>query len=222
MPTWGQLMPDFVMEILKPFLGAVVGVVGTFVYNRRNERNKRKVALRDAQFALIARINNLICIYRQHLASQINNPNRWIELPPVMIAATPPSVPLEQLNFLLDDVAPNVLHQIVIARDKYDTICQVIKLRNERHEEFQRLYERHKISKRLSAQLKDLTDEIYEQLPEALQSLDALIGVLAETMRKHFKGVKILQFDVDVERVVKELQKKGLEESTVGTSAICS
>ena len=148
-PMWLRAFA-VVADILKIFLGALFGAACAFAYERRRkqdeERHKRTVALRDAQFALVARINSLLIIHNQHLAPQAGNQNRWIELHPVLNVTNPPVIPMAELSFLLDDVDPNLLGELFVAGDKFDTVREIISYRNEKHDEFQRLFEERKVS----------------------------------------------------------------------------
>jgi hypothetical protein len=208
-PIWMQVL-TLVADVLKIFLGAFFGAACAFAYERRrkrdDERHERTVALRDAQFALIARINSLLVIHKQHLAPQARNPNRWVELPPVLNVTTPPLIPMGELSFLLDDIDPNLLGELVVARNKFDTVCEIIVRRNEKHDEFQRLYEKGEISERLQVQLTHFTDALYEQLSDAVVFLHSVHGKLDQLMQKHFKGVNVLRFGHEVEQMIKDLQ----------------
>ena len=204
-------MLTFVVDILKIFLGAFFGTACAFLYERHrkreDERHRRTVALRDTQFALIARINSLLVIHKQFLANQTENPNRWIELPPVLHVTTPLPIQMGELSFLLDDIDPNLLGELVVARNKFDTICAIIIHRNENHHEFQRVFEKEQVSERLQIQLTHFTDSLYGQLPEAVCYLHAVHGKLVQLMRKHFKGVNVLRFGGETEKMIKSFQQ---------------
>jgi hypothetical protein len=209
-PIW---MDAFILvaDILKIFLGAFFGAACAFAYERRlrrdEDRNKRTVALRDAQFALAARINSLLVIQEQCLAPQTINSNRWIEMLPVLNVMNPPMIPMAELSFLLDDVDPNLLGELVVARDKFDTVCEIISYRNVKHDEFQRLFEDGKVSERLQVQLTQFTDALYDQLPSTVLFLHSVLGKLDQLMQKHFKGVNVLRFGGEVEQMIKKLQQ---------------
>lgn len=188
-----------------------VSIACAFAYERRRkrdeERRKQTVALRDAQFALVTRINGLLVIHKQHLAPQVGNPNRWVELPPVLNVTAPPVIPIAELSFLLDDVDPNLLGELVVARNKFDTVCEIIVHRNEMHDEFQRLFEKGEVSERLRVQLTHFTDALYDQLSDAVVFLHSVHGKLDQIMKKHFKGVNVLRFGSEVEQMIKKLQQ---------------
>jgi len=85
---------------------------------------------------------------------------------------------MAELSFLLDNVDPNLLGELVVANDKFDTICEIISYRNKKHDEYQLLYEEGKVSERLEAQLVDFTDALYDQLPDTLLFLYSVLGKL--------------------------------------------
>jgi len=210
-PIWINAFTQ-IFDISKIFLGAFFGAFCAFEYERRRkrdeERSKQTVALRDAQFALAARINTLLVIHEQHLAPQTNKPDRWVELHPVLNVTTTTVIPIPELSFLLDDVDPNLLSELVVARNKFDTVCEIIAYRNEKHEEFQRLFEKGELSKRLEVQLTDFTDALYDQLPDAVLFLHSVHGKLEQVMLKHFKGINVLRLGSKAEQMIKEFQQK--------------
>jgi len=201
-----------IVDILKVFLGAFFGAAFAFAYECRRKKNEelsqRIISLRDSQFALVARVNSLLIINKQYLKMQAQNPNRWIELSPVLNVLTPPPIPLAEISFLLDDIDPNLLGEILVARNKYDTVCQIIAIRNRKHNEFQELYERGVTSKRLQTQLTDFTDALYYHLPSAVTFIHSVHSMLEEVMKKHFRVVKILRFEPESEQMIKELQQQ--------------
>jgi len=199
-----------IFDVIKIFLGAFFGAACAFAYERRRkkdeERSKRTIALRDAQFAILTRINSLLVIHTQHLASQAKNLHRWVELPPVLYATTPTELPLAELSFLLDDVDPNLLGEIVVARNKYDTALKIIAYRNEKHDEFQKLFEQGKVSERLQVQLTNFTDALYDQVSDTLVYLHSIHSKLESVMRKHFKGINILRLGKEVDQMILSFQ----------------
>lgn len=209
-PIWMHILA-LVADVLKIFLGAFFGAACAFTYERRRKRDdaryNRTVAMRDAQFALNARINSLLVIHKQYLATQARNPNRWVELSPVLYVTASPVIPMGELSFLLDDIDPNLLGELVVARNKFDTVCEIIIQRNRKHDEFQRLFEEGKVSERLQVQLSHFTDALYDQLPDAVVFLYSVHDKLDRLMQKHFKGVNRLQLGSEVERMIRDLQQ---------------
>ncbi len=200
----------FISDILKIFLGAFLGAACAFIYERRRKKDedyfKRQTALRDAQFGLYSRIGSLLTIYTQYLAEQKSNPNRWVELHPVLSVTTPPPIPLAELSFLLDDIDPPLLEKLYVACDKFDSVLAIIAHRNEMHDEFQRMYEKKEISERLHVQLTSFTDYLYAQLPEALAYMDTEFDNLEQVMKKHFKGVTALRYGKEIKQRISDLQ----------------
>ena len=181
--------------MLKIFLSAFLGAACAFAYERHkrldDELKKRSISLREAQFAFGSRINSLLNVYNKYLKEHEKNPNRWVELPPVLNIMDVPSIPLAELSFLLDNIEPNLLGKIVIEGNKFEMIRSIISTRNRVHDEFQRMFEQGVTSKRLQPQLKDLTDSLYTLIPEALISMRSIHGSIGEIMRKHFPKVNV-------------------------------
>ena len=209
-PIWMHVFA-LIFDVLKIFLGAFFGAACAFEYERRrrrdDERQKRTIALRDAQFALTARVNSLLNVHKQHLEPQAQNSNRWIELAPILNVTSPPSIQVAELSFLLDDVDPNLLGELVVARSKFDTVFEIIAHRNQKHDEFQRLLEKEEVSERLHVQLTQLTDALYDQVPDAVTFLHSAHGKLYQVMQEHFKGVNVLRFGSEVEQMIKDIQQ---------------
>jgi hypothetical protein len=209
-PIWMNTFA-LIVDISKIFLGAFFGAFCAFAYERRRkrdeERSKRTSALRDAQFALSARINALLVIHKQYLEPQTTNSNRWVVLSPVLTVTTSPVIPMSELSFLLDDIDPNLLGELVVARNKFDTVCETIIYRNKKLDEFLRLLESGEESKRLQIQLTHFTDALYDQLPDAVVYLHSVNGKLDQLMQRHFKGANILRFGNETEQMIRELQQ---------------
>lgn len=208
-PIWIHVF-SLIAEVLKIFLAAFLGAVCAFAYERRkrldDEFKKRSISLREAQFAFGARINSLLNACSKYLKEHENNPNRWIELPPVLNVMDVPPIPLAELSFLLDNIEPNLLGKIVIEGNKFETIRSIVNTRNMAHDEFQRMFEQNVISKRLQPKLKDLTDALYTLIPEAVISMRSIHSSIGMVMSKHFPKVNVLGFGSEVEEMIKNLQ----------------
>lgn len=211
-PIWMHIM-WFVAELLKIFLAAFLGAACAFAYERRKRldeaREKRIVSLRDAQFALQSRINSFLVIATQYLKKHEKNPNRWVDLPPVLNVTNAPPIPLAELSFLLDNIDPNLLGEITVAWNRFDTVCRVITHRNRMHDEFQRLFEQGAISQHFQVQLTHFTDALYERLPDAVTYMHKIHKRIGAVIDKHFPGVNALRFAEDAERMIKDLQTSG-------------
>jgi len=201
-----------IADIAKIFLGAFFGAACAFAYERRRksdeEQSRRSVVLRDAQFALIARIIRLLNVHQDYLVPQEKNQNRWIELHPVLFVTNPPLIPMAELSFLLEDVEPIILAELEVAKGQFDTVCAMINRRNEMHEEFQRLFESGNTSERLKVQLAILTDDLYEHVPDAVLSLYSVHCKLGKVMKRNFKNVEVLSIHGDPEQMIKKLQER--------------
>jgi len=209
-PIWMYIL-RFVAELLKIFLAAFLGAACAFAYERRKrldeEGERRTLSLREAQFAFVTRINGLLVVSKQYLKDQKKNPNRWVELPPVLNIMNFPPVPLAELSFLLDNVDPNLLGEITIAQNKFETVRNIISTRNTMHDEFQRIFEQGKVSERLQVQLTNLTDSLCEQLPDTVIFMHTILGNIGKVMSKHFPKVNVLRLDAEVEEMIKNLQQ---------------
>jgi hypothetical protein len=128
-PWWMNALL-FTADLLKIFLAAFLGAACAFAYERRKKKEedsvRRTTALRMAQFALSTRVNSLLIIHKQFLHQQKDNPNRWVELPPVLYVTNSPPLPMEDLGFLLDNIAPNLLGELYVAGNKFDTVSAIL------------------------------------------------------------------------------------------------
>jgi hypothetical protein len=201
---------DFFWNVIELFVGAFLGAYCAFRYERKSkleeERFERSKAIRDAQFAITARINSLLVTYSQYLKLQELNPHRWVELPPVLNIRNTVPIPLAELSFLLDAIEPNLLGELLTAADKYDTIFHLINSRNSAHDEFQRLYEKDQVSNRLQAQLTNFTDALYEQLPETITRLRSVHDKLGNVISKHYTGLTKLEFGKEAITLMESIQ----------------
>lgn len=186
----------FALDVLKLFIGAFLGATCAFWFERwkkgKEERERRINACRMAQFALISRINTLENIDVQFLKPHKDNPIRWVELPPILVSLHQPTIPVDDLSFLLDNLAPNLMGELHICNAKFDTCIQTIQLRNSLHEEFQKEFERNQIGQRLQVSLQKLTDDLYDSISSTKTHIEEQNIALGQCMKTQFPGCAIL------------------------------
>jgi len=186
----------FALDVLKLFIGAFLGATCAFWFERwkkvKEERGRKINACRRAQFALISRINTLENIYDQQLKQHKDNPNRWAELSPILCPQHHPIIPVDELSFLLDKQAPNLLGELHICNVKFDMCLQTIQLRNSFHEEFQKEFERNQIGPRLQVSLQILTDDLYDHICSTKAHIKEQNIALGQYMKTQFPGCGIL------------------------------
>jgi len=210
-PVWLQI-GLFITEILKIFLGAFLGAVCAFAYERKSKAAEDKFrhskAIRDTQFGLIDRITTLMNIIDQHMVSQEANPHRWVELSPFLHAYNLSPLPVAELSFLLDGIDPNLVQEVQIVSHKFDTVQQLIQVRNAAHDEFQRWHEQNQMSPRLQVHLVRFTDALYDQAPDTVLDMNRVFQRLGDTMSNHFRGINKLDLGDEVKQKIEGLQNK--------------
>jgi hypothetical protein len=201
------------VTLIAAFVGARAAFSLQVSKQKDDEQTRRTTSLREAQFALSSRINNLLIIHKQYLESQQKNPNRWIELSPILNVTNAPAIPTAELSFLLDAIDPNLLGELVVARDKYDTVRGIISVRNRAHEEYQRVFEQGNNSERLHVQLTKMTNALYDLLPDATFFLHSTLKKIEDIAVQHFKGTNLLRLTPETLMMIDDLQQKSGKEA---------
>lgn len=188
---------NFLLEFAKIFFSALLGATCAFAVERwvkKTEKKEQRIdACRKTQYALTCRINTLLNIRKKWLDHERGNVNRWIELHPLLITEhLHPTIPLDDLSFLLKTPDSDLLRDFFICIQKSDICFQTINLRNSMHVEFQKEYEGNYISLRLKTILEELTNELYENVDEAVGYLTQAQKDLGKCMKKYFPGCVIL------------------------------
>jgi hypothetical protein len=134
------LTPDAVATGFTTLLGALIGALLAYVFQRRFQssldRKSALVAGHRLMFTLLHQVNSIVLIQRDYVYEHLNDPARFISIP-----ATPPYglkevLNLAELSFLLDSTeGRNVLHNFYIAQQNYIEAINYWNLRSVLHHE---------------------------------------------------------------------------------------
>ena len=204
-----QLLPHVVAFAAAVF-GAFFGSLSAFYLGRLQQqsdrREKRHSALIAAQYALISQWNIVEGIRVQHLEEFRNHPARFTKLRLFVFKISPSYVPFSDLTFVLETEDPNILHDVHLAEQSYQSCMEALTVRNQQLEKF---YENPNVTHRIlnfetgagitEASQKDLlflrqaTDALFTSVDRTLPRLAAAIEKLEKVSKVMFPGKRALR-----------------------------
>jgi hypothetical protein len=150
LPALNHRLLPHLSALFAAAFGAFFGSLSAFylgrVQQRSDRREKRHGALIAAQYALISQWNIVEEIRVGHLERVRNDRNRFAKLPLYYFNVSPTSVPFADLTFVLETGDPNILHEIHLAEQSYQTCADALKLRNG---ELAKFYESPRVAHRI-------------------------------------------------------------------------
>lgn len=163
-------------EIWPVFLATFFGAWAAFQFQKRWEQTKQLTQdLRSgkrAQFALASQFQALNNLNNQYLSEHRDDPDRYLNLHPLTVHLEFQKVDIDSLLFVLDTDNPDLLNEIMLAQNNFQTAMGVLEQRNNYHSNFQ-----HKaaqigdaaLDKATDAILRDMTDHLYGIFEDALR-----------------------------------------------------
>jgi len=208
-----RLLPHL-SGIFAAAFGAFFGSLSAFylgrLQQRSDRREKRHAALIAAQYALISQWNIVEAIRVQHLEKLRDDPNRFAKLPLYYFRVSPTVVPFAELTFVLETEDPNILREIHLAEQNFQSCVDALQLKNQELEKF---YQNPSVSHQIldfetgagiaSADAKDLlflrqaTDALYTSVDRTLPRLASAVEKLEKLMKSMFPGRKALRMIPD-------------------------
>ncbi|HEY4099868.1 MAG TPA: hypothetical protein VGM20_03205 [Gemmatimonadales bacterium] len=193
--------------------GTAFGAWAAFRIERADKRAREHVArgeaLRRCMFVLLARRTVLMNISRQHLSHFADHPLRHITLQPFFVAGDELPLELDALLFIFDSAEANLLNRLQVHSRRYRTILWAIEFRNRVHLEGQEIAAqlasatgetegtaeqfRMLVGPHRWAQLKDLTDSIYESVTAAIEEIDSDYRAVEAVAVAMFPEVKLFK-----------------------------
>ena len=158
------------------FLATFFGAWAAFQFQKSWEKSKQLThdlrSGKRAQFALISQFQALKNLNKQYLSDLRDDPDRYLKLHPLTVHLEFQKVDLDSLLYVLDADNPDLLNEIMIAQQNFQTAMGVLEQRNNYHSDFQ-----HKaakigdaaLDKATDAILRDMTDHLYGTFDDALR-----------------------------------------------------
>ncbi len=110
--------------------GALVGSLSAFalavIHQRREEKNKRHASLLKAFYALLSQWTMAKGIENDLLADLRNQPNAYLQMKEFRIYGRPSLVSFEEIAFIAASDEPDLLQQIHIAEQRFDTLISTL------------------------------------------------------------------------------------------------
>jgi hypothetical protein len=201
--------------------GALLGSLSAFYLGIRKQKNDKKendhASLLRAHYALISQWNIIEGIRKDLLEPMRDDPNRFLKFPVYYAFAQPVRVPFSEISFIAQSDNPNLLQEIHISEQKFDSVVNAHKLLTSKIENF---YSRSDVQEfnfetghsRVNASSKDIymiekwTDNLYDLVDSALPKIKKDLELLTTFTKTKFKGMTALQL-VSIESHQKEKKK---------------
>ncbi len=189
--------------------GALLGSLSAFYLGirqqRKDKRDKEHAAMLQTQYALMSQWNVLEGIRRNLLEADREAPDRFLKLPVYYSFGRAAMVPFPEIGYVAATNEPNLLQEIHIAEQAFETAIEALRVRNEKTEEFYNSpdveileFDRVTGKSRVRASEKDIflirksTDILYQTIDRALPKLLGETQAIEAFIKRHFKGLKSL------------------------------
>lgn len=194
---WPSYLFDFFKIGFATFAGAFFAFKIEKNYKERQEKIKNFRSGKRAQFALMSQYQSLLPAKRDNLDPLEKDKNRHITLLPFPHYSQYDKIDIEALLFILDEPDKNILNELSVANNKFQTILGTIEKRNEEHEDFQKrsakIGEEGALNIATYHILKDLTDSLYDQFEDSMETSLELHQKLYSFLKMYYEKGKPLE-----------------------------
>lgn len=163
-------------EIWPVFLATFFGAWAAFQFQKSWERSKQLTydlrSGKRAQFSLLSQYQALKNLNKQYLSTLINDPDRHLKLHPLTVHLEFQKVDIESLLYILDTDNPDLLNEIMVAEQNFQTAMGVLEQRNNYHADFQLRAAKigdAALDEATVAILRDMTDQLYGTFEDSLR-----------------------------------------------------
>jgi hypothetical protein len=190
--------------------GAAVGAFSAYKLGVRNEESKEKLrnhaGLLKAQYSLMSQWNIIRGLQKDLLDPIRSDPYRYLNISKFYSSGSPIRVPFEDISFISLSENPNLLQDIHIAEQNYDTVTSSLERLVESIDQFQSNPD--VIMKRFNFEtgaaqvdaeprhifwVKKWTDTLYDVTDKAVPLLEKEIESITQFSKENFKGMKALR-----------------------------
>jgi hypothetical protein len=210
LPVLDRRLIPHVSALFAAVFGAFFGSLSAFylgrVQQRADRREKRHAALIAAQYALMTQWNMIEGIRVDHLERVRADPSRFAKLPLFYFKVSPTFVAFADLTFVLETKDPNILHEVHLAQQSFQSCVEALELKNREVEKF---YQNPRISHHIrdfksgagvaEANQQDIfllqqaVDILYENVDRTLPRLTDAVKKLEELIKSMFPGKQALR-----------------------------
>ena len=166
--SWNEMWPIF--------LATFFGAWAAFQFQKSWERTKQlSHDLRSgkrAQFALMSQYQALKNLDKQYLSEHRGDPDCYLKLQPLTVHLEFQKVDVDSLLYVLDTSNPNILNELMVAQQNFQTAMGVLEQRNDYHSNFQHRATQigdAALDEATIAILRDMTKHLYDMFEDALK-----------------------------------------------------
>jgi hypothetical protein len=135
-PATSELFSAFGSAAAGALLGSLSAFYLGILQQKKDRRERQHSALIRAQYALMSQWNILEGIRRSLLEPQRNEPDRFVKMPVFFAYGRHASVPFDEIAFIALTDEPNLLQEIHVAEQSFETCIEALRLKNQKTEEF--------------------------------------------------------------------------------------
>ena len=194
-PAW-----PIVIDMAKVAFATFVGALSAFQIEKSHKRHLEKLqnfrSAKNALFTFSSQYQALFAMNRQHLLPHKEEELRAFTLIPFSNFTETPEIDLNSLLFILDSDKPNLLNEIIIENQKFQSTIGVLNERNRVHLKFQDMVARTgNVDPSTKEILFNHTDSLYLSVEESMKSSLEIVKKISDFMKIYYKKGKPLKFE---------------------------
>lgn len=188
---------NLINQIWPIALATFFGAWSAFRLQRYHEKKKETAAQlsagKQAQFAIVTKLNALKNVKKNYLDAQRENRDRATTLTPFTVHGQFPRLDLGALKFMLEGDGATLLNDRMVSEHRFLMFLGILEQRNRRHERMQLQIAGGAIVDAATAQiLTDMTDHLYGVTDDAIESHTAGFAELKKYLETRFPKEKAL------------------------------
>lgn len=203
-----EAIAKFLRDNWQGTMGAGMGTFGgayfAFLFERKHaakkERSMNLASLRKAQFALFSMFNCALSIKNQALDPKRDDEHRYASMPPLHVFSKTVPIDLGSVSFILEGDRAQMLSEMMIAEESFNTFLSVLSERSACHLLVQSIIAKHgadAVGKDIEAKIKNLTDSTFEMNSESIGKTKAAFDAIGVYIKTKYPKEKALRFEIN-------------------------
>ncbi len=190
------------LDLTKMAFATFVGAFFAFQIDKSHRRYLEKLqnfrSAKNSLFVFVSQYQALFAMNRQHLLDKKKEKEelRAFTLKPFSNFFKTSEIDINSLLFILDSGSPNLLNEIVIANQKFQSTIGVLSERNKVHLKFQELVATTgNVDPSTKEILISLTNSLYESFEDSMETNIEMVPKISTFLKNYYKKGKPLGFE---------------------------